>query len=801
MPDLKILAAIALSIIAAATYGYVTLVEKPKPVLDANIELSGIESEVEIIRDSFGVPHIYADSEADMFFAQGFVHAQDRLWQMELNRYVGQGRLAELFGEVALESDVAIRTLGIHRAVDNYYEMASEQSKSRLEAYVAGINAYLGSELYRKPVECVILGHTPEPWEARDVFATLGAMAIDLQSHFVTIYERSLAQAELEPALYALITQPYSALGTFVIDSGGQGVVAGEPNSNTLLQTSHSVTSKSALAQLRAFNEKLDFLRDLEILGTEFGSNNWAVHGSLTDTGLPYLANDPHLSSRQPATWYENHLNSPDFYVSGATLAGIPGVIIGHNQDIAWGVTVTYLAMQDLYIERLNPDDATQYEYEGEWRNLEVVSEEFFVRGREEPEIVEIYRTHHGPIVSENLEADETLALAWVFTQPPEIDAIAAVFDLNQASNWTEFRAAISHWIQDLNFVYADVNNNIGYQMSGRLPNRPQLYQGLPVAGWTGEHDWNGLRDFDALPHVLNPATGFVATANSRVVSNDLYDEIAAEWSVPFRSVRLIDLLQKRGEFTLESMRRIQSDSYAQMYLNIRQLMVELIEPKNRFERRVLEQVDGWHGVVHEQGIGPVILDQMTHEIVDVVFNRRLDEISEYIDVSNGMYYFWELARRTANHDWYDDPETAEIENLSHVMRTSFENALKSLTQDIGPDVTEWTWEQARPELFDHALGGLPLIGSLFNVTSPTAGGRFTLNRDTTSYRFIADLSDWGNSLSSSTTGQSGHPFSDHYDDQIEYWRFVTPRPMAWTRAEVEAAQQHLITLRPSEED
>ena len=811
MPNLRIIALITISLLMAV--GYYTFVEAPKPKVRGSVDLVGLEAEVEILRDQWGVPHIYAQNERDLFYAQGFLHAQDRLWQMELNRHVGQGRLAEIFGSAALDTDIAIRTLGINRVLPKYVDMLSAESQEILDAYLAGINGYINSNAFRQPFEFKLFSINPEPWEPIDVMALLGAMSIDLQNHFGTIYQRALAQRALDPELYAEISAPYSIEGSFVIDASDTGLIATRSETDNLEVLAQA--QPQTLEALARFDESFNFLRDLEVIGIDVGSNNWAIHGSKTDTGLPYLANDPHLSSRQPATWYEMHLNAPDWHVSGATLAGVPGIIIGHNDEIAWGVTVTYLAMQDLFIEQLDSTEGTPttYQFEGVQETTTIIGEEIWVKGAKEALIHDVVLTHHGPVITslfednEDEEADESeasqdevaeeISLSWVFLDPPNVDVLGGVLNLNQASNWDEFRAAVSHWLQDLNFVYADVDGNIGYQMSGRLPLRGSAYQGVPVPGWTGEHDWAGYQPFEMLPNTFNPETGFVATANSRVVTDDLIDEIPGEWSVPFRTERITHLLNSRSQFTLENMRTLQADAYADVFLKLRGYILAVIEPQSLKERRVIEQIEGWHGVVHEVSIGAAVLNRFSQEIVDVVFDKRLNEVSDYISTSNGIYYFLDLVANNPESGWFDDPETPERETARDAIDEAFNETLEFLTSTAGEDVANWTWGSLEPEIFDHALGSIPALGKFLNRTSPTSGGRFTINRDSTSYRLIVDMSDLSNSMSGITTGQSGHPFSKHYDDQLEDWRFVTPHQMLWEREEVESHAQHTLTLKP----
>jgi penicillin amidase len=810
MPNWKIIVAVSVSLLISL--GYYTIVERPKPKVNGSIQLQGIEDRVEIYRDSYGVPHIYAESERDLFFAQGFVTAQDRLWQMELARHAGSGRLSELFGRVALNADRAIRTLRINAAADIYIEQARPESLEILDAYIAGINASIRFRGKRLPIEFTILGVEPRKWTPEDMFNVFASMALDLQTTYQTIIARSRAKAMLPPELFAEINELYDSSGTFLINEQGEGIISTGNETSSL--TNETSLSKITLDSLTNFSKQFEFIKSMGMVPEDFGSNNWVVDGSLSKSGMPLLANDPHLSSRQPATWYEVHLNGPGWHVSGSSLPGVPGVVIGHNENIAWGVTVAYLAMQDLFLEHLNPENVNQYEVLGDWRDAEIITEEILVKGESEPVIHEVVLTHHGPLITNLINNEEAVSLAWAFHSPPDIDVLSGVLDLNQAANWDEFRASVSQWMQDLNFVYADIDGNIGYQMSGQLPKRSKIYEGLPLLGWTAEDDWNGYEPFDTLPHLFNPDIGMIANANNRMIAASLTENVPGEWSVPFRAQQLIEELSNKVEFTtnedqslnatiqfedftVERMREIQESSDSAAYQQLGRLVLDIVEPNDFREAQLLEGIATWNGVVQESDTIPLFLDQIAREIPAYVFQKRLGADDSFMGLQSSLYYFLSIAEIHRSSPWFDDPDTIQEERLPDVMQALFELAVLALDEEAGSDHEEWTWRKLRQVEFDHALGGVPFIGNFLNRTTPTKGGRFTLNRDTTSYRFIADLSDWSNSLSGITTGQSGHPFSEHYDDQLSNWRYVTPHKMLWDWEDVQFESVNLLVLEP----
>jgi penicillin amidase len=803
---MSILRIILLALVLALVSGVYFFVDRPAPEIRGILTLAGLKDKVEVIRDKWGVPHIYARNADDLYFAQGYVTAQDRLWQMDLTRRAGLGRLAEIFGERALVADKTARTLGFARHARAATQKIGAQAKTIAEAFARGVNEFIKTHADRLPLEFGILGYKPEPWTIEDMFAILATMAQALQNNMNDVIWRARARQVLNEEKFNELNQEYSIEGTYVIDAKGAGRVASE----------NSLSSK--IEDFQFYEKTLDALERFALSYAEMaslaptdwegiGSNNWVVDGSLTATGKPLLANDPHLNVRQPATWYEIHLSAPGIEVTGASLPGIPGIEIGHNEKIAWGVTVVGLAVQELFIEKINPANPSQYEVQGAWHDLELIEEPIRVKGEKTPVIHKTRMTRHGPIVTGLFnEETESVALRWALFDDPKTvaEGLEGLLALNRAHDWESFRTAIAQWGFDLNFVYADVEGNIGYQMSGKLPKRPKTYQGLPVPGWSGEYEWDGFVSFEELPSLFNPETHFIATANHRIASPKYPIEIPGEWASPYRERRAVHLLQSKRAFTLEDMRAFQSDSYSEAYHKLAQMLSERLRVLSvtRGEKEILDQLKVWDGITTEASVEASIVHETAHVLVNYVFRNKLGKAANFIDDRKGLYLFFVLSQKSETLDWFDDSETAQREELSDALLLGFRQAIENLTQSYGADFRQWSWGKLFPRKFRHAFGSIPVLAGLYERTAPNSGGPLMLNRaepsgPVTSYREILDLSKWDNSLSSVTTGQSGHPFSRFYDDQLKLWRSVQPHPMLWEREKIKKNQVALLMLLP----
>ncbi|MHB1415572.1 MAG: penicillin acylase family protein [Chloroflexota bacterium] len=499
--------------------------------------MPGLNGPVTILRDTAGIPHIYASGFRDLFFAQGYVTAQDRLWQMETNRRTAWGRLSEVFGEAGLEADLLFRSMGLGRVAQAEEQALDGETRAILQAYADGVNAYVAHLSGVLPLEFTLLRVDFEPWRPVDSLAWGKMMAWELSTNWATEVRRAALVAKLDPQRTAEL-----------MPSVPPGVVPQVPAGLDL--------STLGLSALRRLDNVTELVRPSS-QGME--SNNWVVSGSRTDTGLPFLANDPHLGIQIPAIWYEVHLVGADFDVAGLSMPGSPGVIIGHNRHIAWGVTNTGADVQDLYVERANPDNPGQFLYKGAWEDAQIVRETIAVRGRSAPVELAIPYTRHGPIINADAPDEPPLALRWTALEPSSLPR--SVIGIDRASNWQEFRTSLGDFSSpSQNFVYADTDGNIGYQMSGSIPVRAKGDGLLPVPGWTGEYEWDGYVPFSALPSKYNPPEGLLFTANDRVVGDDYPYLITYEWAPGFRAERIKAMLAGRSSLSLQDMRAAQLD-------------------------------------------------------------------------------------------------------------------------------------------------------------------------------------------------------------------------------------------------
>ncbi len=515
----------------------VYLVRHNFPQTSGSISVPGLQAEVRVLRDEWGVPHIYAQNNHDLFFAQGYIHAQDRFWQMEFWRRIGMGRLAEILGESALESDQFLRTVGFARVAEEEVRRMDAETLSILQAYADGVTTYIQQRKGRLGLEFTLLGLTgvkfePEPWTPVHTLTWAKVMAYDLGGNMDSeIIRTELLRKFGEDAVQQLMpAYPYEH--PVIVPTG----VAWENVDTSLL---------AVLDEVNQFASRT-------VVGT--GSNNWTISGQKTVTGMPILANDPHLSIQMPSIWYEIGLHGGDFDVVGASFPSAPGVIIGHNRHIAWGVTNLGPDVQDLFVEKINPNNPNQYEFQGEWRDMQVIEEYIRVAGQAEPEKLTVRITHHGPIVNGVMgPLHGTTALQWTALQPNTL--FRAVLELDRARNWDEFRDALSKWdIAAQNFVYADIEGNIGYQSTGKIPIRASGDGLMPVPGHTGEYDWTGYIPFEDLPYRFNPPEGFIVTANNAVVDEQYPHLIALEWASGFRAARITELIQSKEKLSVADM-------------------------------------------------------------------------------------------------------------------------------------------------------------------------------------------------------------------------------------------------------
>ncbi|OQY24475.1 MAG: penicillin acylase family protein [Chloroflexi bacterium] len=797
--------------LAGAGYGVFT-VRRSWPKTDGKAQADGLQAEATVIRDSWGVPHVYASSSHDLFFAQGYVHAQDRFWQMEFWRRIGSGRLSEILGDSALGQDRFIHTVGWHRTAAEELKRMDAQDLAALEAYAEGVNAYISTHKKRLGLEFTMLGLTgvkfePEPWAPLDTISWAKVMAWDLGGNRTAELLRAQIAARLGTSAVAELMPPYP---------DNYPVIVPHPLTGATLDA-----VPGAAFDFYALGN-----------GPGIGSNNWVISGERTETGMPLLANDPHLGIQMPSIWYEVGLHcepvGPDcpYDVTGASFAGVPGVVIGHNAHVAWGVTNVGPDVQDLFVEKINPENPDQYEYEGAWVDMQIVREEITVAGEDDPVVVNVRITRHGPIINDVVggpEDDwafgwEPLALSWTALQPGTL--VRSILLLDKAGDWDEFRDALSYWdAPSQNFVYADVEGNIGYQAPGRIPIRAAGDGSMPVPGWSGEYEWVDYIPFDDLPRTFNPEEGYVVTANNAVVGPDFPYFITNDWAPGYRARRIVELIEADDSISLADVQAMQGNSnpiYAEDVLpHLLVLPVTNTGRSDREERRLTEALEllrAWDGRADRDSAGAALFEAFRLHLIDLTFG---DELGEQLLGKARRSVGVALVNLLEDEDshWFDDVNTPEVETQDEILLQALEDAADELTETLGRNMDKWRWGELHTAVFNNqSLGqsGIAPIEAIFNRGPvETDGDSGTVNatgyslsdpytvQHVPSYRQIVDLDDFTRSVSMHTTGQSGHPYHPHYDDMIDPWRNIEYHPMLWQRVDVEADAEGVLVLRP----
>ncbi len=779
-----LLAGIVVLMIAFALGGAgVYLIRRALPQTNGTLAFTGLQDAVEVLRDHWGVPHIFARNAHDLFLAQGYVHAQDRLWQMELNRRTASGRLAEFAGEPALATDRLFRTLGLRRAAEAEFAHLDPETKEALELYAAGVNEFVAQHGSALPLEFTLLRLTPDPWSPIDTLAFGKLMAWVLGGNWSSELMRAHLVARFGVEGMRFLMPPYSDSAPIIVPR----------------EASYHTWNTAALFRLLDAGQGI----------SEVGSNNWVVSGTRTTTGSPILANDPHLEAQMPSIWYEMHLVGGPYNVAGSTFPGTPGVVIGHNADIAWGVTNGGPDVQDLYMEQFDPADPTRYRYRDAWEPATLVREEIKVKGRAAPVVETVRITRHGPILNSVVDGlGAFLALRWTALEPGSLST--SIMRLNRAHTWSEFRAALRLWtVPAQNFVFADRQGNIGYQLPGRIPIRAKGIGLLPVPGWTGEYEWIGEIPFEQLPSVLNPRRGYIATANNRIVPDGYPYFISADWDPGFRARRIETMLADSPHASLGQMARIQLDLTslpAQAFVRALSRIPLTNEPAAGLLAQLRAELESWDGVLRPNSRPAAIYEAVRLSLVPLVFKDVLgpELYTRYLGhVSSWQTVLLRLLETPTSPWWGPAGRDA-------VVTRAFTEAYDLLNARLGPDRSGWTWGRLHTMQFVHPVGRMPAVAWIFNVSAPpTSGGDATTvnnggfdlatfrQRTVASYRQLLDLADWDRSLSIHTTGQSGVPFSPHYHDFVLLWAAGRYHPMLFSRDRIEDALDGKLTLTP----
>ena len=827
------LGAVIIAIVAGTLFTRYS-VSRAFPQTEGTIQIIGLQGDVEIIRDSMGVPHIYADTPHDLFTAQGYVHAQDRFFQMDFWRHISFGRLSEMFGDSQVETDGFIRTLGWGRLAQEQYEMEPEESRAVLDAYTQGVNAYLETQspsdlsFEYSIIELLNHGYTPEPWTGAQSLAWGKVMAWDLGGNLEAEIGRSMALGVLPPERVAQLYPPYPGdRNPYIIDGGP--AEAGTP-----VALRASFDARDALGSAAT---AIDSLYRLTGGGEEtgIGSNSWVLSGDHTPTGMPYLMNDPHLSAQMPSIWYQVGLHCRavtdecPYNVAGFSFAGVPGVVIGHNADIAWGFTNVGPDVQDLYVEKINPANPDQYEVNGEWVDMDVRTETITVAGGEDQDIT-IRSTRHGPIISgvyEPLDDFDTsgidspteyaIAFKWTGLDDGLPSVSQPVLGINRASNFEEFReAALLFAVPSQNMVYADTEGNIGYVVPGNIPIRATGDGTLPVPGWTDDHEWTGFIPYDELPWLFNPESGYVVTANNAVISEEYPYLITKDWNYGQRARRIVDLVTSNFGIPLEDHMRIQFDSHDMNAARILPHLESAVRSSgvefNDTGQVAINELEEWDLQNFADSTGAAIWNATWKNLLALTFH---DELPESIWPEGNSRWFEVVGTMldNPNDPFWDDVGTPERETRDDILVAAIVAGIEELTDTLGSDASTWTWGAIHQMTFTNqslGMSGIAVIEDRFNRGPyPASGSDGMVNAVgwtategfdvdwLPSMRMLVDLEDFSNSLAIHTTGQSGHVDDEHYDDMIPLWLNGENVPFLWERADIRADAQETLNLAP----
>jgi len=749
---------------------------RPLPQTSGTLRLPGLKASVDVERDATGIPHLHAQSIDDLYMAQGYVVAQDRLWQIELLRRVARGEVAEVAGPAAMPLDTDSRLLGLRVAAERAVALLPDEQRRALEAYGRGVNAFVDANRGNLPLEFRLLRFTPRPWTTADSLAIGLHMFRSLTTSWkdevmrMALIERAGPQrvAEMLP-IRSDRDHPPGQNGEFRIQNAESG--------------SGSFILHSAFSILHA-------LEDPSLPG----SNNWVVTGAHSASGKAMLANDPHLEYSIPGIWYVMHLQAPGMNVAGVTLPGVPAVVIGHNERIAWGMTNVGADVQDLYREVIDPDNPRRYLVDGKWQDAQVRKEVIAVQGQRD-QTLEVTETRHGPLMINH--PGERYALRWT-----ALDKGLYRFpfmQINQAGNWEEFTTALRGFPGPAqNFVYADNAGNIGYYAAGLVPIRPKGDGSLPYDGNSTADDWTGYIPFEQLPHVYNPPSGIIATANARISPDNYPYVMGTHWEAPERTERIYQLLDPSRKFTPEEFRRIQVDIYSGHHQRIAQAIAKAVNATGGSPRvkQAAEALGRWDGFARKEQFEPTLAHYARQQLLLRLLTPVLADRTEL--------YRWRLSSVFLETVLKDRPARwlpSGVGGYDQLLVAAFTDALDLLEKRFATgDMAQWRWGRQMEITFSHPIGGrLPVLKRYFNIGPFELSGTGLSVKQTTltlgpSMRMVVDFADLNGATLTLPEGQSGHPFSSHYRDQFPKWMSGEGVPLSFTASD---PSREKLVLKP----
>lgn len=808
------IAALAVVIVATAVWWFVY---RPLPKLDGSIVVPGLQSEVKVDRDAWGIPHIQASSPEDLAEAQGYVTAQDRLWQMDLLRRAARGQLSEVLGPTTLKIDEDFRLLNFTRAAERDYSMMEPKVRSIMEAYARGVNLFIEQHQEHLPIEFTLLRYKPSPWQPTDTLMIACYMYRTLTDTRAEELGREAVTAKVGPELAKDLYNPNASMDRYLMggpNPSGNAHGGTKPDddpdnddnddnmSPENVLKAHGYRAPSIIASAPDLTSAMGahvrewLMESQREIRHSLGSNDWVVNGQHTATGKPLLANDMHLELTLPSIWYEVHLTAPEWNVEGFALPGAPMVVVGHNDRIAWGFTNNGADVQDMYIEQFNPVNPDEYRVKGKWQKADVYDELIKVKGQAD-EHLRLVVTRHGPVIHRN--GDRSYAMRWTALEP---GALCHFYNwLGKAQNWSEFRETMKDiWGPAQNVVYADVDGNIGYLLGAHIPIRKKGHGEVPVPGDTDDYEWTGYIPFDQLPQVFNPENGLIVTANARVVGPNYKPYITEHWEEPYRTARIYDLLHDKRDLRPEDMLKIQTDTYSYPHVFLAEQLVaasRTAPPKDARARKLIQEAKDWNGIADASSPVVSFLDFTLFQTLRMILEPKLgDEMTQY-HWRRVAFLQRILAERPAR--WLP-PAYKDYDEL---LSTAADQAVQELEHRTGkknPDA--WAWRHFNYLDMYHPLGREGILRKLLSITSQPQSGtewspRAASHHHGPSERFVANLADWDDSIMLITGGESGQTGSEHYRDQFPFWYHGKPIYSPFSDSAEAKAKRHSLVLKP----
>ncbi|MFI5251407.1 MAG: penicillin acylase family protein [Bacteroidota bacterium] len=787
------------------------LVTKSFPVTHGDIQLGGIQKEINIYRDEYGVPHILAGNTGDLMFAAGYVHAQDRLWQMDLSRRAGEGRLSEIFDTATVKYDKLFRTLGFAALAESIYRAMNPQTRQMLEQYAAGVNAYIETHKGKYPIEFDMLNYQPEQWKPRHSILISRLMAWELNFSWWEKLTYGELEAKLPPEKFKELIPSYP-----------DSIPAPTPG----IMNKKALLDKATLDDIQNFMAAARSYREWNTTGPFSGASNaWVVSGAKTLSGKPLLANDPHLKTSVPARWYEMHLSAPGWNVSGMTVPGVPFIVIGHNDSLAWGCTNAMLDDADFYLDKIDTSNSARYQYNKATLPIEKHKEMLMIGKKDSIEIT-ISRTGHGPAINDvhpstshnsygSKSSPFLVTLRWTGFEMS--DELTGFVRINTAKNYREFIDGLKDiTVPAQAIVYGDVAGNIGFWMAGRVPIRGKQNPLLPTEGWLSETEWKGFVPFDQLPSSWNPPQGYLICANQKLARNDYRYYLSNYWETPSRYLRIKELLTSVDKISTDDFERFQLDVLSPFNRSIVKHILAAYPADSTIEnndvKTALEYLHNWDYRDTPTEIASSIFNEFFVKLISNIYEDEMgpETFKDFVFFSAIPYRVTAQLLDADSSEWFDDIRTPRVETKTDIIHKSLLDAISALKQTSGPEMKDWQWGGIHQSLFQHPFGKRKPLDQVFNVGPFPAGGSATtvnkgdyqLNEPFMVYsgpsmRQIIDLGKPQIARTIIPLGQSGQAFHKHYKDQTPLWMNGGYHTVTIDRNEILSKEWERLVLKP----